>query len=241
MLKIKFISNQEWSKKTSPSVPTPTIKELPEWYTSADRFAKMPNGEYYIGPDQGKIPTWKACPAMYDTFGTGYVLRTPTDIDFFINDEGIIDCKVENKRYLEFVSKRPPMPGFDGPIGYHENHFAWYPDWAVSVPKGYSVMYSTPFNRFDLPFINTSGIIDNDQVNLPGTMPFYIAKGWEGTIPAGTPYMQLLPFKREDWTSSVEERNMQDIYMANMENSMKYRKPNGGVYQKDVWSRRKYE
>jgi hypothetical protein len=239
--KIKFISNQEWTKKTSYSVPTPTIKELPDWYKDADRFARMPNGEHYVEPGQGKIPTWKACPAMYDAFGSGYVLKTPTDIDFFINDSGVIDCKVKDKRYENFISQRPPMPDFKSPMGCYDHHFAWYPDWAVVVPKGYSVFYSTPINRFDLPFINTSGIIDNDAVNLPGTMPFFVFKDWEGTLPAGTPYMQLLPFKREDWKSSIEERSMSEIYMANMQNSMKYRKPNGGIYQRDVWTRRKYE
>lgn len=241
MPKIKFISNQDWTKRTSPSTPGPTLKELPDWYVEADRFYKMPDGEYYIGPDGGKMPTWKACPAMYDAFGTGYVLKTPTDIEFFINDQGTIDCKVADKRYLEFISKRPPMPGFDAPMGYDENHFAWYSDWGIQTDKGYSTLYLTPMNRFDLPFQNTTGIIDTDSVSLPGTLPFFLAKGWTGTIPAGTPYVQLIPFKRDDWKSEVEERNMHDIYMANMTNSMKFRKPDGGVYQKDVWSRRKYE
>lgn len=241
MPKIKFISNQDWTKKKSKSLPGPTIKELPQWYIEADRFAKMPDGQYYTAPDQGKVPTWKACPSMYDVLGTGYVLKTPTDIEFFINDKGTIDCKVADKRYMEFISKREPMPGFNPPMGYHEHHFAWYPDWGMKTDKGYSTLFVTPLNRFDLPFQNTVGIIDTDTVNLPGTLPFFIAKGWTGTLPAGTPYIQLIPFKREDWKSDAEERNMSEIYMANMENSMKFRVPDGGVYQKNVWSRRKYE
>lgn len=238
---IKFISNMDWTKKTSKSAPGPTIKELPEWYIEADRFAKMPDGTYFIGPDGGKIPTWKACPSMYDSLGTGYVLKTPTDIEFFINDNGKIDCKVSDKRYMEFISKRPPMPGFNAPMGYHEDHFAWYSDWGIQTPKGYSTIYLTPMNRFDLPFQNTTGIIDTDNVSLPGTLPFFIAKGWTGILPAGTPYVQLVPFQREDWKSEHKEQNMADIYMSNMKNSMIYRKPDGGVYQRDVWSRRKYE
>lgn len=241
MPKITFINNVPFSNKSSESLPRPTSKEIPEWYREFDRFAMMPDGNPYIGPDGGKMPTWKACPAMYDTLTSGYVLRTPCDLDFFINDSGEIDVTIKDKKYGEFLHKRPPMPGFSAPIGYHENHFAWYPDWAVSVPKGYSVLYTAPMNRFDLPFMNTVGVIDNDNVNLPGTMPFFVVKGWEGTIPAGTPYMQLTPFKREDWKSDVDVISMNDIYKRQMDNSMKYRKPDGGIYQKDVWSRRKYE
>ena len=241
MSKIKFINNTPFSNNDSVSKPKPTIKEIPEWYKEFDRYAMMPDGNPYIGPDGGKTPTWKACPAVYDTLGAGYVLKTPCDIKFFINDYGQIDCTIEDKKYGEFIHKRPAMPGFPVPIGYHDNHFAWYPDWGVSVPKGYSILYTTPLNRFDLPFINTSGVIDNDAVNLPGTMPFFISKDWEGVLPAGTPYMQMIPFKREDWKSETEIIGVQEIYNRQMNNSMKYRRPDGGIYQKDVWSRRKYE
>lgn len=241
MPKITFTNNSPATTKRSKSAPEPTIKDLPKWYMDADRFYKMPDGSYYTMPDGGKMPTWKACPALYDAFGTGYVLKTPCDIEFFINDQGIIDCKVLDKRFESFISVRPPMPGFDGPMGYHENHFAWYSDWGIKTSPGYSTMYLTPMNRFDLPFQNTTGLIDTDTVSLPGTLPFFIAKGWTGVLPAGTPYVQLIPFKREDWKSDHKEISYQEMYMDNMKNSEKYRKPDGGVYQRDVWKRRKYE
>jgi hypothetical protein len=126
-------------------------------------------------------------------------------------------------------------------LGYHDKHFAWYPDWAVEVPEGYSVLYSQPYDRYDLPFLTTSGIIDNDKVNLPGTMPFFLSKEWVGILPAGTPYAQMMPFKREDWTSEYVKESGLEITKKNMKNSEKYRVPNGGVYLKDVWEKRKYE
>jgi hypothetical protein len=57
---ISFVSNRYYLTKESKSVPTPIIKTIPDWYRKADRFAKMENGEFWKGPDQGKIPTWKA-------------------------------------------------------------------------------------------------------------------------------------------------------------------------------------
>jgi hypothetical protein len=241
--KIEFIKNRPWLDKNSPSAPSPTIKTIPEWYRKADRFAINPHtNEPWVDPrDGGKVPTWKACPAIFDIMGTGYVYKTPCDIE--VSDvNGKIKVKVLNQQMQDFVAERPAMPQFVPPQGYHEDHFAWWSDWAVKVPEGYSVLYTQPFNRFELPFLTTSGIIDNDKVNLPGTMPFFIVKGYTGVIPAGTPYAQMLPFKRENWSSELDTTiSYEKMLDNNNKNSDKYRVPNGGIYQKEVWTRRTYE
>jgi hypothetical protein len=238
---IEFISNRYWLTKESKSKPVPISKSMPQWYKEADRFAKKPDGEYWIGADKGKIPTWKACPAILDILTTGYSLVTPCDIEFFLDDAGQIDVKIEDKRYQDFATRRTPMPQFRHPEGYYNYHFAWMPDWAVKVPDGYSVLYVSPFNRYDLPIMTVSGIIDNDKVNLPGSFPFFVQKGWTGILPVGTPYAQLLPFLREDWKSDISIPTTSEMMNANIENSKKYRVPDGGVYQKEIWTKRLYE
>lgn len=240
--KIKFINTRAWSNMDSPSAPaTAGSKNIPDWYLDADRFAMMPNGEPYSDPtNNGKIPTWKACPAIYDIMTTGYVFRTPSDIEFKkIN--GKITGSVKDSSYRDFLHNREPMPQFVVPHGYDAVHFAWYSDWTVSTPEGYSVLYSHPFMRYDLPFLTTSGIIDNDMVAMSGTMPFFIQKGWEGTIPAGTPYSQLIPFKREDWESEWDKQGPLDIHKKRMYAHNTFRVKDGGVYLKKFWNRRKYE
>ena len=240
--KIGFIANRPFLKKGDEFAPSPIIKYIPEWFRKADRFAKNPHtGEFWIGEDKGKIPTWKACPALFDIMGTGYTLVTPCDIEFYINDMGKIDCKIEDGNHITFCSTRPPMPQFEHPQGFYQDHFAWFPEWAVKTPEGYSVLYSSPFNRYDLPFMTVAGIIDNDKVNLPGSMPFFLRDGWTGMLPAGTPYAQLIPFKRENWQSEYIFEDHHTMIKKNMENSEKYRVPDGGVYKNQVWSKRTYE
>lgn len=242
MPEINFISNRPWLNENSISKPEPIIKTLPEWYVSADRHYKHPETQKpVVGEDGGKIVTWKSCPAIYDIMGSGYVYKTPCDIEFFINENGITDVKVSDPMYQDFCTKREPLPQFRSPEGYYEYHFAWWADWAVQVPDGYSVLYTTPLNRYELPFITTNGIIDNDKVNMPGTMPFFLIKGFTGVIPAGTPYAQLIPFKRENWESNVIIEPQENLYEKNVENYKKYRVPNGGVYQREVWERRTYK
>lgn len=239
---IEFIANRQWLKSDDQYKPSPIIKYMPKWFREADRFAKNPiNGEFWIGPDKGKVPTWKACPALFDIMGTGYALVTPCDLEFYINGKGTIDVKIEDERYKSFCVSRPQMPQFEHPHGFYRDHFAWFPEWAVRAPEGYSVLYSSPFNRYDLPFMTVSGIIDNDKVNLPGSMPFFIRDGWTGIIPAGTPYAQLLPFEREDWESKFIIEDFNVMVKNNIENSKKYRVPDGGVYKNEVWTKRTYE
>lgn len=238
-MKIKFISNRPWLNAESKSIPGPSIKHIPDWYLEADRYAKMPDGSYAECPEGGKVPSWKACPAIYDILGTGYFLKTPCDIEF-INVSNRVYAKILDPRYQDFIQYRNPMPGFNHPEGYEDTHFAWYPDWAPSVPEGYSILYSQPFNRFELPFLNTSGIVDNDSVDLPGTVPFFLRKGWLGTIKEGTPFLQLLPFKRDNWESEAVILDEKEIVRRNLKNNKIFRKKNGGVYLNKTWNRREY-
>lgn len=239
MNKISFISNRPWLTKKSDSSPSPASKYIPNWFIDADRYVKDNNNKYYVDQEGGKIPSWKACPALYDILTTGYFLRTPCDIEFKIIENKLFPI-ISDTNYQDFIQVRNSMPGFPTPVGYHEEHFAWWPDWGTALPEGNCLLYSHPFNRFDLPFLNTTGIVDQDKIDLPGTVPFFIKKGWEGTIPSGTPFLQLLPFERSDWESEYIELNADDIIKRNIRNSKKYRKPDGGIYLNKVWSRRKY-
>jgi hypothetical protein len=252
--KVVFRSYRPWLDKNSKSTPSPTQSVVPQWYKDADTFVKTQDGEYVKAPkevcpfakegtidDYGKIPTWKACPAMLDAFLTGYVFRTPCDLTFFKNSQGIIDVKVESEQYRDFCTSRPPMAQFEHPQGYYKNHFAWFADWGLELPEGYSAIFMTPMNRFDLPFLNTTGIIDSDKVHLLGSFPFFIIEGWEGLIPAGTPYLQVLPFKREDWEHEIRILDSSEMYTNMVNNANFYRQPDGGVYKSKIWSRRKYK
>jgi hypothetical protein len=249
-----FRSFRPWLNKDSSSVPTPTQSVIPQWYKDADRFAKMPNGEYYAATqmvcpvtkegtanDRGKIPTWKACPAIMDAFSTGYVFKTPCDLKFFKNGFGAINVEIIDPKHKDFCTQRPPMPQFEHPKGFYKDHFAWSSDWGLELPDGYSALFMTPMNRFDLPFMNTVGIVDSDKVHLLGSFPFFIAEGWEGTIPAGTPYLQVLPFKRENWSHELELQTQETIYAKMISNANFYRQPDGGIYKNKVWSRREYK
>ncbi len=241
--KIVFRANKAWLDKESNSAPKPISRTIPDWYRKADRFAKKPDGEYYQDPmTNGKIPTWKACPAIFDIMATGYCFRTPCDFTFTLKENGEYKVTPKSSKYASFIEPRGVLPQFTVPHGYKETHFAWFADWQVIVPEGYSCIYIHPANRFELPFITTSGIIDNDNLHNPGSLPFFLKEGWEGVIEAGTPIIQIIPFKRDNWDSEHEEQNNAiDIVKNQMEITSFYRTtPDGGVYKNKVWTPRRY-
>lgn len=239
---INFIANKTWLKEDYDYRPEAYKKNMPDWYKKAHRYMINPvtnkpitqkNGDYAL--------SWKSCPALMDTFMSGYILKTPCDITFFINNDEKIDCKIEDAKYQSFCTKRAPMEEFNHPIGYYKEHFAWLGEWGIESPEGYSVLYMTPANMFDLPFMNTVGIIDGDKLSMPGSLPFFIIEGWTGTIPAGTPYLHIIPFKRDSWDSKLIFPDKKDIVKNQKINNKLFRSnPTGGVYINNFWTKKEF-
>jgi hypothetical protein len=239
MNKIIFHSSKAYNNKTNAILPEPTAKVMPQWFNSMDLFFKDPRTEKdFVDQLGNKYPTFKACPALLDIFTTGYVLRTPCDLTFFEKD-GRIEVATE-PGYEDFSASRPEMPIFPVPHGHAAEHFHWWANWSVGLPEGYSGIYVSPLNHFDLPFTTVSGIIDNDKVHSAGLIPFFLKEGFTGVIPKGTPFLQVIPFKREDWEMEVKHYSAKEIDSMFRKVAEIFRKPEGGVYKKSFWSRRKY-
>ena len=241
MNKIIFHANRLYNKTAEKFRPVVAKSYVPKWYSNADRYEKnMATGEYYLNNEGGKLLSFKACPAMLDLFTSGYLYVTPCDLTFFKKADGTMDVKTE-LGFEDFCGARPAMPNFQVPEGYGRSHFHWYPNWAPQLPQGYSALYVSPLNRFELPFITTAGIIDNDKMDTPGLVPFFLRNGFEGVLPAGTPYLQILPFKREDWQMDFKFYEYGDIIKRHNAQAELYRTKDGGSYKKNTWSRKKYE
>jgi hypothetical protein len=57
--------------------------------------------------------------------------------------------------------------------------------------------------RDDLPFYSLPSIVDTDRHPAPVNFPFFLRKDFTGILESGTPIMQIIPFKREEWKSEV--------------------------------------
>lgn len=185
---------------------------------------------------QEAIPTVKMCTPFLEAMALGYLIHLPMDVVVSIENE------VQNLSWriggdLVGVRDEDKISYLPHPIGCSPTHYTWKLPLSFSVPTGYSVLYTQPFNRPELPFITLSGVIDGPFVtSVGGSIPFYLKKDFEGVIPQGTPLAQLVPFKNEKW----EARETKGLIQEGNENSRKSKAVLSGWYKSAYWKKKSF-
>jgi hypothetical protein len=226
--KLKYFSSVEFAKPLSPS-----SDNIPEWYRKIPNFAgKSP----VIANNTKPNITVKTCMPFLDSMTTGYMINTWQDIQV-IQDNG--------KALISWVMQPEPLIIRDKninnlmpvPSGYEDTHFSWMSHLNYQTPKGISMIVTHPLNRFDLPFLTLSGIVDSEDGMVGGQIPFFIKKGFEGIIPKGTPFAQLIPFKKENWESQ------EDISLLKKGQEIKHLSNSviKGWYKSSIWKKVHYK
>lgn len=235
--KITFNSNRSYNNELT--YPKPAKKSIPSWFSNASKYWKEQDGSDALDGNGKRGPGFKACPALSDIFTSGYFLTTPCDVNVF-KYNGVPYARA-SEGFEDFCDIRPHMGEFHYPQGYYPYAYHWYPNWGFTLPDGYSALVMQPLNHFELPFLTTAGIIDSDKYPAPGLMPFFIKDGFEGIIPKGTPYVQIFPFKREEWGSEFNLYTEEEMIKRHEDHTKIYRTEEGGVYKRHTWIPKKFE
>jgi hypothetical protein len=242
-MKIIFNSNRDYN--SNENAPSPAKKNTPKWFLDASKYWTDENNKpMTFPPDYKKGPGFKSCPALHDVFSSGYMFTTPCDIA--VSKIGDVVYIQPEKDFKGFCDGRPHMGEFHYPDGYYKQSYHWYPNWGFTLPEGYSALVIHPINHFELPFLTTSGIIDSDRYGPPGLIPFFIKNTFQGIIKKGTPYAQIFPYKREEWTSEVNLFTEEEMVARHEAHTKIYRhdefgNEKFGVYKQKTWVPKKYE
>ena len=212
---------------------SPAKKHVPDWYKDAQ---KLTDGKKEILELPANLG-FKYCGPFGDSLMSGYMIPLPVDLAVR-QTEGGPSISWSDPMY-KVISIRPKElnPTLPSPSGYSDIHFAWFTQHMIKIPKGYSVLFTHPLNRFDLPFITLSGIVDGEYVMQNGNVPVYFNNTFEGIIKAGTPIIQIIPFKRENWSSEKDQSIIND-------GNLNYKKSMFaayGYYKQQFWKKKKYE
>jgi hypothetical protein len=168
------------------------------------------------------------------------MLRLHTDVEV-IREPGVKTATITWKVPPNPVIHRDPggIKGFPVPSGHDSDNWAFLGRFGFKVPNGYSVLVTHPLNRFDLPFTITSGIMDADSYFAEGSIPFFLKSNFEGVIERGTPIAQIIPFKKESWSSEV---SYDDKYM-NASEQVKFDANSvlSGYYKKMFWNKKTFD
>ena len=226
MPKVEFLKfDPEWMKYEG---VVPSVKVLPDWYKSLGKYKEDSAG-------------LKACSPFFDALTAGYMMLTPCDIEFYRNGNRT-SVRILEEQFGHFVGERAPeqIAPFPEVHGHSLYHFDWWPLWGERLPQGFSGMYVHPLNRYDLPFMTTNGIVDNDRFHVPGRFPFFLREGFTGVLPKGTPFIQFIPFERTDW--SLEVTQLSDAEGKAMTDAAyeEYRQVGHSGYRKNKWVPKHY-
>jgi hypothetical protein len=205
----------------------PSKSLIPDWYKKISPFSETPN----ILP----ITTVKKCVPFLDSLTSGYMMTTNQDIQIVHTQNGYqIYYNLDQYQNVSVDLRSEPIR-IPAPFGYSEvNHFVWNYPFGFKTPKNYSLLITHPLNRYDLPFITTSGIVDADSGAITGgNLPFFLKLGFSGLIPAGTPFAQITLIKRDSWKKSFDKRIESEIKKTDY--NIKRFRESMSFYKKALW------
>jgi hypothetical protein len=194
--------------------PVPARTLTPQWYKDIPYYEG--NNQYIH--DIGNGLTVKACVPFLDALNFGYFILTSEDIQV---SQQFSEPRISWRQDPEPIKARKNHEYLQQPLGCSKTQFAWNLPYGIKLPKGYSALLTHPLNRNDLPFITSSGVID-DGVDWGGNISFWIKDNFEGIIPVGTPIVQIMPFKREGWQLEIRDDLINDAKLSG-EKIKKYR------------------
>ena len=233
-MKINFHAHEAETDKFN-DFPVPSKKAVPGWYKTMPRFAQNAK-KFQFSQSPATNVTVKWCNPFYDSLSAGYMILLENDLSVtYSNGLPLIEWKFGGDNFITDHSIHQ-VPAEMIPEEFHKLPFKFKNSWSIKTPSGYSLLFTHPLNRPDLPFYTLSGFVDTDEYNTPVNLPFLIKEGFTGIIPAGTPIAQIIPIKREPWTNEIHEFNKDFSDRA----SNKIRKTIYRAYKNLFWKRKDY-
>lgn len=214
--------------------PSPAINNIPEWYKKMPSFS---NNKKSMNEHGLLNETIKKCIPIFDSISTGYTIKLWTDVLIEKNTNGTAvhtstinsGVKAVEGHSFEQVTLYPFKET------YEKNIFKWINPWKIKTPKGYSCFFTNPIHN-DLPFNILDGLVDTDTYPQAINFPFLLENKFSGLIKRGTPIAQVIPFKRESFSSIKGEFDREEYNkLKNFHDTSFTNK-----YKLKWWSRKKY-
>jgi hypothetical protein len=227
--------------------PIPSKLNIPEWFKKLNHDLEK--------------QTVKGCMPFLDSLTAGYILKIPQD--FYIkhnvdnkNEKGesfkdtLSQFSFKNFKdvaHAKFINLNTTGDYHsmfqleNSPFVEKNKNLPFYKilnPWKIKTPKGYSCLFVSLLNNSDDRFSIISGIVDTDtfpnEINFPIVINGDKYPVLETIIKKGTPYVQIIPFKRESWKMVIKPREQKDI----QNNRIFYGLKLLNIYKEKYWSKK---
>jgi hypothetical protein len=239
---IEFSAHEDYFSQKE-DYPTPIKLNIPEWYKKLEHSLQN--------------ITIKGCMPFLDTLTSGYLLKIPQDFNIrhnVKNDKGEKDsfqtfAMHEQNAFLN-VKTINLNSGIDvhnikqvegSPFIEKNKNLPFYKivnPWKIKTPKGYSCLFVPPLNNSDDRFSIIPGIVDTDtfpnEINFPIIINGDKYPVLETIIKKGTPYVQIIPFKRDSWKMVVKSRKQKEIQNSRLFYNLKLI----NIYKEKYWNKK---
>ena len=230
--------------------PTPIKLNIPEWFKKLEHSVLD--------------KTVKGCMPFLDSLTSGYLLKIPQDFHVRHNVD-IKNEKGEEKKdsfqtfglheasqllYAKSINLNSglnthPTKQVEGSYFIEKNkNLPFYKilnPWKIKTPKGYSCLFVPPLNNSDDRFSIIPGIVDTDSFPIEINFPIIINGDkypiLETTIKKGTPYVQIIPFKRDNWKMSIKPKKQKEIQNSKLFYGLRVL----NVYKDKYWNKKLFK
>ena len=215
-------------------VPAPELASdcVPGW------LVRMPAMEPSTLLGGLEVRTVKQCPPFIDALRCGIVFPLSADLE-------VNGGEFEWHREIPALASSPVTMA---PLGVHVPEqvkgtplagdparfvvkFTNY--WTVGLPDGWSMLFTHPLNRMDLPFRTLSGLVDCDAYtsNFVHFPALWHDDGFEGLLPRGTPVAQGIPVRRA--TLELDRQAFEDRDLVRHREVQSALEESAGVYRRE--------
>jgi hypothetical protein len=221
-MKITFSCSQKYFDRVEKKdFPCPASSAIENWYKP-------------IKHDDLK-KTLKGCMPFLDGMTAGYVLKLPQDFAIGLNHtDQQNNCLMHrvypstNDNFNEDINLNHGSPKdwhsiqqtINSPFLEKNGNLPIYKilnPWIITTPIGYSCLFIPPIGSKEDRFNIIPAIVDTDKFNLEINFPIVFntekyKQRYDGILLKGSPYVQVIPFKRECWNMKVDviEKKIRD-------------------------------
>jgi len=216
--------------------PKPIKLNIPEWYKKLKHTVEF--------------KTIKGCIPFLETLTTGYSLELPQDFylktnhcdggeELYFEPSLVVNLDL-NLNAKNLNESHNPLQVKDSPVIKKNLNFPVLKilnPWTIRTPKGYSCLFVPPLNNGDDRFEIVPGIVNTDEFSKEINFPIIINGDkypiQDTTLKQGTPYVQVIPFKRNNWKLKIIDRNLNKDQKSNFNFASKIL----NIYKEIFWNK----
>jgi hypothetical protein len=180
--------------------PYPASRNIPDWYKGLQTECTT------TGPTPEILPTIKRCPPFLEAIASGYIIPLADDIQFRTDARGNVGYECKND-----IVHTHEAGQYKGTPFASRAIIKFINVWIIRTSPGYSTLLVPALNRFHIPFLMLGGVVETDnwymEIHFPAISQ--LPPNSQYQMKRGTPLIQAIPFRREQWESGVGEADLE--------------------------------